>query len=53
MEKKGLSRKEFLANSSKFAVGAVAGIAGLNTLAGNKVFANSDAFDMAISLCSY
>ena len=44
MEKKGLSRKEFLSNSSKFAVGAVAGIAGLNTFAGNKVFANSDAF---------
>lgn len=41
MEKKGLSRKEFLANSSKFAVGAVAGIAGLNTLAGGKLMAKS------------
>ena len=42
MEKKGLSRKEFLSNSSKFAIGAVAGIAGLNTLAGNKVFGKSN-----------
>jgi Putative redox-active protein (C_GCAxxG_C_C)/FlgD Ig-like domain len=42
MEKKGLSRKEFLASSSKFAVGAVAGIAGLNTLAGSKIMANSN-----------
>jgi Putative redox-active protein (C_GCAxxG_C_C)/FlgD Ig-like domain len=45
MEKKGLSRKEFLASSSKFAVGAVAGIAGLNTLAGSKLMANSNAFE--------
>jgi Putative redox-active protein (C_GCAxxG_C_C)/Secretion system C-terminal sorting domain len=44
MEKKGLSRKEFLANSSKFAVGAVAGIAGLNTLAGTKIFANNEEY---------
>ena len=45
MEKKGLSRKEFLANSSKFAVGAVAGIAGLNTLSGSKLLANTNAFE--------
>jgi hypothetical protein len=45
MEKKGLSRKEFLANSSKFAVGAVAGIAGLNTLAGSKLLGNTNAFE--------
>ena len=44
MEKKGLSRKEFLANSSKFAVGAVAGIAGLNTLTGTKILANNQEY---------
>lgn len=45
MEKKGLTRKEFLTNTSKYAVGAVAGIAGLNALAGSKTFANPDAFE--------
>jgi len=45
MEQKGISRKEFLSNTSKFAVGAVAGIAGLNTLAGGKVLANTNAFE--------
>ena len=44
MEKKGQSRKEFLANSSKYALGAVAGIAGLNTLAGGKLLANNKEF---------
>ena len=42
MKKNGLSRKEFLTNSSKFAVGAVAGIAGLNTLGGSKLLANTN-----------
>lgn len=44
MEKKGITRKEFLANTSKYAVGAVAGIAGLNTIAGGKLLANTNEF---------
>lgn len=42
MEKKGISRKEFLSNTSKYAIGAVAGIAGLNTLSGGKLLANTN-----------
>lgn len=44
MEKKGLSRKEFLTNTSKYAIGAVAGVAGLNTLAGGKLLANTSEY---------
>ncbi len=39
-----LTRKEFLTNTSKYAVGAVAGVAGLNMLAGGKLLANSKDF---------
>lgn len=37
MENKKLSRGEFLKSSTKYTVGAVAGIAGLNALGGNKL----------------
>ena len=37
---KDLTRKEFLTNTSKYAVGAVAGVVGLNALAGGKILAN-------------
>ena len=40
MEKQVITRKSFLVNSSKFAIGAVAGIAGLNMLAENKLYAS-------------
>jgi len=43
MEKKNLSRKEFLTNTSKYALGAAAGVAGLNALAGGKLLAGSSA----------
>ncbi len=39
MEKKQ-SRKEFLTNTSKYAVGAAVGVAGLNALAGGKILAD-------------
>lgn len=42
MESKKIDRKEFLTNTSKFAVGAVAGAIGLNALAGGKIFAKSN-----------
>ncbi len=38
---KVLTRKEFLTNTSKYAVGAVAGVAGLNVLAGGKLLGNT------------
>ncbi|MCL4549697.1 MAG: C-GCAxxG-C-C family protein [Bacteroidetes bacterium] len=38
-----ITRKEFLTNSSKYAVGAVVGIAGLDILAGGKILANEKA----------
>lgn len=41
MEKKGISRKEFLANSSKYAVGTVVGATGLNMLTNGKLFAGT------------
>ena len=40
---KDLTRKEFLTNTSKYAVGAVAGVVGLNALAGGKILANPKA----------
>ncbi|OFX38543.1 MAG: hypothetical protein A2X08_13195 [Bacteroidetes bacterium GWA2_32_17] len=40
-EKKTITRKEFLANSSKIALGAVVGVAGINLLTGNKAFAET------------
>jgi len=40
MEGKKIDRKEFLASTSKYAVGAVAGVVGLNALAGGKILAN-------------
>lgn len=40
MESKRIDRKDFLVNSSKYAVGAVAGVVGLNALAGGKILAN-------------
>jgi len=45
MEKKDISRKDFLTNTSKYAVGAVVGVAGLNTLAGGKLLANTNSFE--------
>ncbi len=45
MEKKSISRKEFLTNSSKYAAGAVVGVVGLNTLAGGKIFGNTTDFN--------
>lgn len=36
------TRKDFLTNTSKYAIGAVAGVAGLNALAGGKILANSN-----------
>ncbi len=44
METKKLTRSEFLKNSSKYAFGAVAGIAGLNMLKGNKLQAETSDF---------
>ena len=38
-----ITRKEFLTNSSKYAVGAVIGIAGLDVLAGGKILAETKA----------
>lgn len=43
MESKKLSRKDFLADSSKYAIGAVIGVAGLDVLAGGKILANNKA----------
>lgn len=43
MESKKIDRKEFLTSSSKYAVGAVAGVVGLNALAGGKILANTKA----------
>lgn len=40
MESRKIDRKDFLVNTSKYAVGAVAGVVGLNTLAGGKILAN-------------
>ena len=37
---KEITRKEFLANTSKYAVGAVAGVVGINALAGGKILAD-------------
>ncbi len=45
MEKNNISRKDFLTNSSKYAMGAVAGVIGLNALAGNKVKAGTNAYE--------
>ena len=45
MEQKTITRKDFLSNTSKFAVGAVVGVAGLNTLAGGKILAGTRSFD--------
>ncbi|VAX29003.1 hypothetical protein MNBD_IGNAVI01-3088, partial [hydrothermal vent metagenome] len=44
MQGKEISRKQFLTNTSKYAVGAVAGVAGLNALAGGKILANTKEF---------
>ena len=41
MEKKDITRKEFLTNTSKYTIGAVAGVAGLNAIAGGKILANT------------
>lgn len=41
MEKKNLTRKNFLTNTSKYAVGAAMGVAGLNALAGGKIIAKA------------
>lgn len=41
MENNKITRKDFLTNTSKFAIGAVVGVAGLNTLAGGKILANT------------
>ncbi len=38
-----ITRKDFLTNSSKYAVGAVIGVAGLDILAGGKIFAETKA----------
>ncbi|MCF8239826.1 MAG: C-GCAxxG-C-C family protein [Melioribacteraceae bacterium] len=45
MEQKTITRKDFLTSTSKYAVGAVAGVAGLNMLAGGKLMAGSKTFD--------
>lgn len=37
---KEITRKEFLTNTSKYAVGALAGVVGLNALAGGKILAS-------------
>lgn len=37
---KEITRKEFLTNTSKYAVGAIAGVVGLNALAGGKILAS-------------
>ena len=37
------TRKDFLANTSKYAMGAVAGVVGINALAGGKILANTNA----------
>ena len=42
MEIKKFTRKDFLTNTSKFAVGAVAGVAGLNMLTSSKAFAKTN-----------
>ncbi|PKL89505.1 MAG: hypothetical protein CVV23_04635 [Ignavibacteriae bacterium HGW-Ignavibacteriae-2] len=41
MEKKNLTRKDFLTNTSKYAVGAAVGVAGLNVLAGGNLLAGT------------
>lgn len=41
MNKKTISRKNFLANTSKYAVGTMAGVAGLSALSGGKILANT------------
>ena len=38
---KKLTRKDFLTNTSKYAIGAVAGVAGLNVLSGGKLMAKT------------
>ncbi len=38
---KEITRKEFLTNTSKYAIGAVAGVAGLDILAGGKILAGT------------
>lgn len=40
MEKKLYSRKDFLANSTKYVAGAAVGVVGLSTIAGGKLFGN-------------
>jgi hypothetical protein len=42
MENKQISRKDFLTNTSKYAVGAAVGISGLSLLTGGKTFANQN-----------
>lgn len=39
-----ISRKSFLSNTSKYAIGAVAGVAGINAIAGSKLLANTNEF---------
>lgn len=39
---KKLTRKDFLTNTSKYAIGAVAGVAGLNVLSGGKLMAKTN-----------
>lgn len=41
---KVISRKDFLSNSSKYAIGAVAGVAGLNMMAGGKLLADTNSY---------
>lgn len=45
MERKTLTRKDFLTNTSKYAVGAAVGVAGLNALAGGKILAGTKSTD--------
>ena len=44
MEKKAISRKKFLKDTSKYAAGAITGVIGLNTLIGGKIFANEKGY---------
>ena len=44
MEEKNINRRNFLTSSSKFAVGAVVGIGGINVLADGKLLANNKTF---------
>ncbi len=43
MEKNTMNRKTFLSNTTKYAAGAVIGVAGLHAIAGDKTLANSKA----------